>query len=396
MPAALAHAGGRNVGDRAQRASCCTRAASSITPTACRTRSARSTSSSPPAASASRTAATARSSARATARAGASTGRSAISCPGWRDISNPEHRRYIAGVWGIDEARCPGPGVDAYEMFRKIDTGEIKGLLSICFNPKVSLPDNTFVTRCLDKLEFYVAIDFFLERHRAPRRHRAAGQPARRGRRHGDAGRRAGSSRSTKRSTVPARRAQDWRIIQDIARALGRPHGFTFSEPREIFDELRVASKGGVADYSGMTYEKIEREMGVFWPCYAEDPEDRREAGRSPGDAAAVRAGQLQPDREGRRTVLFSRRPRALQRRRLPRAGRRCQRGVSDLPDDRPRGQPVPVGHADAPHRPARQPVPGAAHRDASAAGREARASPIATGPPPRRGAARSRCARWW
>ena len=27
--------------------------------------------------------------------------------PGWRDISNPEHRRYIAGVWGIDEPSCP-------------------------------------------------------------------------------------------------------------------------------------------------------------------------------------------------------------------------------------------------------------------------------------------------
>jgi assimilatory nitrate reductase catalytic subunit len=33
-----------------------------------------------------------------------------------------------------------------------------------------------------------------------------------------------------------------------------------------------VASKGGVADYSGITYEKIERQMGVFWPCYSEDP----------------------------------------------------------------------------------------------------------------------------
>ena len=47
-------------------------------------------------------------------------------------------------------------------MFRKIDAGEIKGLISICFNPKVSLPDNSFVTKCLEKLEFFVAIDFFL------------------------------------------------------------------------------------------------------------------------------------------------------------------------------------------------------------------------------------------
>src|SRR5262249_15439448 len=43
----------------------------------------------------------------------------------------------------------------------------------------------------------------------------------------------------------------------------------------EVFDELRRASAGGIADYSGITYEKIERQMGVFWPCPASDPEGR-------------------------------------------------------------------------------------------------------------------------
>jgi assimilatory nitrate reductase catalytic subunit len=191
--------------------------------------------------------------------------------PGWRDISNPDHRRYIAGVWGIDDADLPGPGVDAYELFRKIDAGEIKGLLSICFNPKVSLPDNTFVTRCLDKLEFYCAIDFFLN---DSARHADIVLP--------------GSLHEEDEGTVtqvegriikvnkavncPGEAREDWRIIQDIAAALGRSHGFTFASPREIFEELRAASKGGVADYSGVTWEKIERQMGVFWPCYSEDP----------------------------------------------------------------------------------------------------------------------------
>src|SRR5678810_1320542 len=62
----------------------------------------------------------------------------------------------------------------------------------------------------------------------------------------------------------PGEARQDWRIIQDIARALDRPHGFTFESPRAIFEELRVASKGGVADYYGITYEKIDAQMGVF------------------------------------------------------------------------------------------------------------------------------------
>jgi assimilatory nitrate reductase catalytic subunit len=69
----------------------------------------------------------------------------------------------------------------------------------------------------------------------------------------------------------PGDAKQDWRIIQDIAHALERPHGFTFESTREILDKLRAASKGGIADYSGITYEKVEKQMGVFWPCPSDD-----------------------------------------------------------------------------------------------------------------------------
>src|SRR5262249_248606 len=69
----------------------------------------------------------------------------------------------------------------------------------------------------------------------------------------------------------PGEARQDWRIIQDLARALGRERGFTFTQPRDIFEELKRGSTGGYADYAGTTYEKSEREMGVFWPCPSED-----------------------------------------------------------------------------------------------------------------------------
>jgi assimilatory nitrate reductase catalytic subunit len=194
--------------------------------------------------------------------------------PGWRDITNPEHRAYIAKVWGIKEKEMPGAGVDCVEMFRKIDRGEIKGLLCLCFNPKVSLPDNNFITRCLDKLEYFVAIDFFLN---DTARHADIVLP--------------GSLQEEDEGVVaqvearvikinqaldpPGDARQDWRIIQDIAQALGRPHGMTFASPREIFEELRVASKGGVADYSGITWEKIQANYGIVWPCPSTDPEGR-------------------------------------------------------------------------------------------------------------------------
>src|SRR5215472_2782541 len=64
--------------------------------------------------------------------------------PGMRDIENPEHRAHVAAVWGVNPDDIPHSGVDAYELFRKIDKGEIRGMLSLCFNPQVSLPDNQF------------------------------------------------------------------------------------------------------------------------------------------------------------------------------------------------------------------------------------------------------------
>ena len=64
---------------------------------------------------------------------------------------------------------------------------------------------------------------------------------------------------------------QDWRIIQDIARCLGRERGFIFAHPREIFDELRRASRGGIADYSGITYERLDAGEALHWPCPSTD-----------------------------------------------------------------------------------------------------------------------------
>ena len=61
--------------------------------------------------------------------------------PGNRDITNPEHRAHIASVWGCDEREIPGKGITAEEIIEAIHAGEIKGLLSICFNPAVSAPD---------------------------------------------------------------------------------------------------------------------------------------------------------------------------------------------------------------------------------------------------------------
>jgi len=222
--------------------------------------------------------------------------------PGARDIENLEHRKHVAAVWGMAEEEIPRAGVDCYEIFRKVEAGEIKGLLAWSFNPTVSLPDSEFIKRMLGKLEFVTCIDFFLSE---TARFADVVLP---GSQHEED---EGVVCSTEGRVIKINQAvnppgdakQDWRILQDIARALGRERGFTFSHPREIFEELRRASAGGIADYSGITYEKIEAQMGVFWPCPATDPEGRPID--HPGTARLFEPGSWNPVARGAGPFYF-------------------------------------------------------------------------------------------
>jgi len=58
----------------------------------------------------------------------------------------------------------------------------------------------------------------------------------------------------------------DLAVLSDLAQRLGAP-GKWSDDAGEVFDELRAASAGSIADYAGITYERIDAEDGVFWPC---------------------------------------------------------------------------------------------------------------------------------
>src|ERR1017187_7745483 len=70
-------------------------------------------------------------------------------------------------------------------------------------------------------------------------------------------------------ASCPVRGDPRWRCSTGWACPAGC--GCCLSWPRVVFDELHRASAGGIADYAGITYERIEAEQGVFWPCPAED-----------------------------------------------------------------------------------------------------------------------------
>ncbi|MBI2864188.1 MAG: molybdopterin-dependent oxidoreductase [Chloroflexi bacterium] len=190
--------------------------------------------------------------------------------PGQRSIEDPEARKYVAGVWGIPVEEMPPGGVSIVDMFELMDKGVLKGMFSLCNNSLVSIPNLNWAIPALRKLEFLVVVDFFLSETAAladvvlPGSVWAEDE--------GVVANQEGRVIKINKAVDPPGEARiDWQIVCDIARRLGKGQHFDFSSPRAIFDELRLASKGGRADYYGISYEKVEAQKGVFWPCPAPD-----------------------------------------------------------------------------------------------------------------------------
>ena len=237
----------------------------------------------------------------------------------------------------------------------------------------VSLPDNALRHALPREARVLRRHRLLPERHRPPRRRRPARQPAGRGRGHGHAGRGPGHQDQQGRR-LPGRGAAG--LADHPGHRAARSAGRTASRspsPREIFEELRVASQGR---RRRLLRHHLREDRAADWAS----------SGRAQRGSARPASRSTIPARRGcSSAAAATRSPRAAGRSTSPTArpastsptiARRSTTSSDEYPiypHHRPRRQPVPLRHADPAHRPARRPVPRAADRDAPAAGGEAR-----------------------
>ena len=193
--------------------------------------------------------------------------------PGYRKLTNPKHVEEVCKVWGITPEEMPQPGVSAYEMFELMQDKTIRGLYLLCSNPAVSAPNQNFVRAALKSLDFMVCADIYLSESAEfadvvlPSVTWSEDE---------------GTVTNLEGRIIKINKAQepvgeskpDWLIQVELAERLGRGRYFShLKTARDVADEFRLASKGGYADYYGATWEKIDKQDGVFWPCRDEsDP----------------------------------------------------------------------------------------------------------------------------
>lgn len=233
-------------------------------------------------------------------------GQKADQLPGYRRIDNPKHRAHIAQVWGIREEDLPSAGCSAYEMLDRLGTdGGVRALLVFGSNLAVSAPRARHIEKRLDALDFLAVSDFFLSE--TAERADVVLPSAQWAEEEGTMTNLEGRVLYRRLALAPPPGVRtDLQIVSELARQLGCASSFP-AEPGTIFSELRRASAGGAADYSGITYDRIERENGVFWPCPSEDHPgtprlflDRFATpdGRARFHAVEYRGACEQPDRE--------------------------------------------------------------------------------------------------
>ncbi|MGM0783116.1 MAG: formate dehydrogenase subunit alpha [Pseudomonadota bacterium] len=182
--------------------------------------------------------------------------------PDYQPVGDTQLRAAFEELWNapLDEQ----PGLTVVEIVHAIHEGTIRGMYILGENPAMSDPDLDHARAALGKLEHLVVQDLFVTE---TAQFADVILPA--------------SSWSEKEGTVtntnrqvqlgraavplPGQARPDWWIVQEIARRFGLD--WRYAHPREVFAEMQR----GMPSLAHITWERLEREHSVSYPCPADD-----------------------------------------------------------------------------------------------------------------------------
>ncbi|MCW2276718.1 formate dehydrogenase subunit alpha [Heliophilum fasciatum] len=186
--------------------------------------------------------------------------------PGYQPVTDEAVRRKMAQAWHVPpESLSLQTGLTLGEMLDAVDAGTIKTLLIMGENPVVSDPDSDHVVQTLQKADFVVAIDLFMN-ETTELAHVVL--PA------CSFAEKTGTFTNTERRVQMVRQAiepigearPDWQIITELAAAMGQPFGYT--DVAQIMKEIAEVTPS----YGGISHERLAvTPQGLCWPCPAPD-----------------------------------------------------------------------------------------------------------------------------
>ena len=190
--------------------------------------------------------------------------------PGYQRVDDPAIRAKFERAWGV--SLNPEVGLTTMEMVEAAEHGLIRAYYIMGENPLMSEPNLRHARHVMENLDFILFQDIFLnETGEYADIILPAASFAEKDGTFTNTDRRV--QRIRKAIVPPGHARADWAIICDLARRveakLGRSvsAGFDFGHPGEIWVEMAALTP----PFQGISYERIEREGGVHWPCPSED-----------------------------------------------------------------------------------------------------------------------------
>lgn len=193
------------------------------------------------------------------------------SYPGYQNVTVPENREKFEKAWGVplsDHVGIPMTHVPDRVLREKDPMKQIHAYYVFGEDPAQSDPDLAEVREALEKVDFLVVQDIFMNRTAT---YADVILPAT------SWGEHEGVFTCCDRGFQRFRKfiepegdvKDDWEIISLISTAMGYPMHYENTE--EIWNEMIDLCPS----YTGATYEKLEKYGGVQWPCRSKDMEDK-------------------------------------------------------------------------------------------------------------------------
>jgi anaerobic selenocysteine-containing dehydrogenase len=262
--------------------------------------------------------------------------------PGQRSVTSPADRAFVEAVWNLPPGTIRAEtNQGTVDLFDRLADGTVRACWIICTNPAASLPNRDRVIAGLRAADLVVAQDAYADT--ATNRHADIVLPA------AMWGEADGVMVNSERTLTLARAAvppagdarPDWRLICDVAAAMGFGAHFDYADSAEVFDELRrFANPVTGYDLRGVDYQRLSAGP-VQWPCPPGDPA-RPAPDPLPRDRPAAVPDPL---RAGGVPAAPAHRTARTPRRELPAGAqhRPVAASVAHHDQDRPGGHPQPA-----------------------------------------------------
>lgn len=197
--------------------------------------------------------------------------------PGQRSVLSAADRRFVEQAWGVPAGTLHtrlGKGTIA--LFEEMAAGSVKACWIICTNPVASVSNRASVIRGLQAAELVITQDAFLDTE--TNQYADILLP---GALWAEAdGVQINSERNLTLAqqavTPPGDARADWRIIADVAIAMGYGEHFAYTSAAEVFEELTQFHNPQTGyDLRGASHARL-RETPLQWPCASPESAPRQ------------------------------------------------------------------------------------------------------------------------